>query len=169
MQIEPIKLPDMSNAERAILKRSAGRPLSEAGRALGIFYALKPPEVKPWQEEAFFEVLCMSAMWREDERGAVKPMEECLHRIRQSDSLDRRVMALLDTALDGGDGLLTAKLSRLARQIRSGGEQISPDFPGLYKDLLDWDSADRRIQKKWARAYFVNQEEKNQNDKQEEN
>jgi len=165
MQIERIKLPDMSNAERAILKRSAGRPLAEAGRALGIFYALKPPEIKPWQEEALFAVLCMSAMWREDERGTVKPMEDCLRRIRQSDSLDHRIMALLDTSFDGGDGLLTAKLSRLARQIRTSGEPISPDFPELFKDLLDWDSTDRRVQKNWARTYFVNQEENNRNDK----
>ncbi len=163
MQTEAIALPEMTNTDRAILKRCAGKPLAQAGRALGTFYAHKPPDIKPWQEEALFAVFCMSALWREDERGAIRPMAECLNRIRETDSLDRRVVGLLDTDFDGGDGLLIAKLSRLVRQIRSSGESISPDFPELFLDLINWDSADRRVQKKWARTYFGKRENDNNN------
>lgn len=156
MKLERIVIPTLTTAQRAILKRCVGKPLAEAGRAMGIMYASIPADVERWQEEQYFMILCMSCLWKEEERGEVHPMEECLRRIRLTDSLDRRVLALLDIDLDGNGNLLNTKLSRLVRQIHSSAERISPDFPQLYEDLLQWDNDNRIIQKKWARVYFKN-------------
>ena len=153
---EKIETNKLSTAQRAMLKRCTGKSLAQAGRALGAFYAVKPPSVLPWQEERFFAVLCMTCLWGEDDRGAVLPMENCLRRIRKTDSLDHRVLALMDTDWADEDGLLNTKVSRLARQIRSSEERVSPDFVQLYQDLLYWNSDSRAVQKRWARAYFGN-------------
>lgn len=160
MQYELTESANLSTAQCAVLKRSVGKTLGDAGRAIGAFYAVKPANILPWQEERFFAVLCMACIWKPEERGRILPLEECLQRIRTTEGLDRRVTALMDIAWSDEDGLLNVKLSRLIRQIHSASSAISPDFLLLYQDLLHWDYDSRLVQKRWARVYF------NQNTKQ---
>lgn len=170
-----------STAQRAALKRCAGRPMSECTSALGAYFTLKPKSVPKYREEIHFAVTCLSCLWKDDERGQRLPFAECLRRIR-NDSLDHRMVALLDSEWDNlwdekreyDSGLFQAKLSRLARLIKSKASGFSPDFEELYRDLCCWDSSTRYVQKKWARLYFAaqldaetqNQDEKNDEDNQ---
>lgn len=156
------KTPD--NVSRAVLKRCAGRHMFECTRALGAYYSLKPAEVKPWQEERHFLSVTLSCLWKDDERGVVLPLEECLRRVKgdcNGSGLDHRVMALLDAAWSDDDDLFAPKLARLVRLVRSKTLGSSPDFGQLYKDLCAWDRDDKYVQKRWARTYFSdNSEEK---------
>jgi len=143
-----------NTCQRALLKRCAGRSLADSVKALGAYFALKPEYVKPRQEERHFAVVSLFCLWKDDERGSQLPLEECLRRVKESESLDRRVMSLLDFSWDEHNDLFQAKLYRLIQLVKSRAQGFSPDFARLYRDLLYWDHPDRFVQKRWARVYF---------------
>ncbi|WP_279009512.1 type I-E CRISPR-associated protein Cse2/CasB [Synergistes jonesii] len=153
------KTPD--NVSRAVLKRCAGRHMSECTRALGAYYSLKPAEVKLGQEERHFLAVTLACLWKNEERGTLLPLEKCLRRVRPSDSFDHRVMSLLDAGWSDDNDLFAPKLARLVRFVRAEAKGFSPDFEQLYRDLRSWNDDSRYVQKRWARTYFSdNSEEK---------
>ena len=156
MKIDELDLELLSPAERSAFKRAAGQTIAQSQRTLGMFYAKKPYSVSQWDEEAFFAALCMACLWKDDQRGRVLPMEQCLAIIAENDSLKRRVNNVLDTAWDPENGnMLSVKLARLARMLRSGDTGISPDFDLLYRDLCFWNAPGRSVQKRWARDFYT--------------
>ncbi len=152
------RLPD--TRQRALLKRGAGHSLAGSMAALGAYFTLKPNHVMPRQEGRHFAVLCLSCLWKEEERGNQIPLEECLRRVKESESLDHRVMSLLDFNWDDRNDLFQAKLLRLVHLVKSRAQGFSPDFARLYQDLLMWNHPDRFVQKRWARTFFNENNEK---------
>lgn len=155
-----------NTCQRTLLKRCAGRSLTDSVKALGAYFALKPDHVTPWLEERHFAVVSLYCLWKDDERGSQFPLEECLRCVKESESLDHHVMTLLDSRWDEHNDLFQAKLYRLVQLVKSRAQGFSPDFARLYQDLLYWDHPDRFIQKRWARVYF-NENTDNQTEEEE--
>ena len=79
-----------------------------------------------------------------------------------SKSTAHRVETLLDTKWDA-DGFMLTKLTRLIKLIRQKSDRAAVDFAALLDDLIRWNYDSQTVQRKWARAVFVqdtNNEEK---------
>lgn len=146
---------ELSTKDRAALKRCCGKSMCECLEALGAYYAVKPYTVGQRYEERHFAVVALSCLWKQDERGQLLPLTECLRRVRQSESLDHRVLSLLDMDWDDGSDFFQGKLTRLVKLVRSRLSGASPDFAKLYNDLCRWNYPERAVQKQWARSYFA--------------
>ena len=159
------KADELEKKDRILLKRSCGALLSEAdGQTLTVFYRLLPKSVKSYEEDLWFLALCIHCLWDKEEKAKRRPMEEQIaemkYREELSDSFDHRFTALLDTPWNS-DGYLSQKLTRLAKTLRQKGYPV--DGAELLEALLYWNASDRRIQKKWVRA-FCNTEDLTEND-----
>jgi CRISPR system Cascade subunit CasB len=66
----------------------------------------------------------------------------------KTDSLEKRFLALLNAHPDD----LPQRLYRMTRRFKS--EELGLDYYTLLRDLLNWDRADRRVQKRWARDFY---------------
>jgi CRISPR system Cascade subunit CasB len=146
----------LSAGERAALKRDVGKTLSFAsGNALVAFYRALPNGVSAGLEGRFFAVACTSCLWKIAQlAGNKRPYQECLKQIRADgyESFDKRVNSLLDCHWDDNDGYLQTKLCRISKQMRQ--KDLLPDFRGLLLDLVGWNDPQRRVQRRWARAYY---------------
>ncbi|MGI6357081.1 MAG: type I-E CRISPR-associated protein Cse2/CasB [Bacillota bacterium] len=82
------------------------------------------------------------------------PIRNASRQIRADgyESFDKRVNSLLDCHWDDNDGYLQTKLCRISKQMRQ--KDLLPDFRGLLLDLVGWNDPQRRVQRRWARAYY---------------
>ncbi|GHS97006.1 hypothetical protein AGMMS50276_16320 [Synergistales bacterium] len=148
----------LSDAQRAGLKRCAGKPLREADAlALSAFYSIVHYDNLPlWKVEIIFAMVAMTCLWRAEERKNPRSFIGCLvHLVSDgqagSEVLNGRLRGLLDTAWHETD-FLNLKLYRLVRRIKTNGDYL--DFDALLKDLLRWDHQSKYIQLRWAREFF---------------
>ena len=152
----------LGTGERAALKRCVGQQLADAdGKAITTFYRCLPFGTDTWQEERWFAAACLRCLW-DVGAGEVKPVEivisELIRSKELSDSMGHRVESLLDTPWDA-DGYMLTKLSRIVRLIRQkSGVRI--DCAALLDDLIYWNSDNQTVQKKWARAIFASETNK---------
>lgn len=149
----------------AQLRRCAGQPLAEA-RGASVFFALLPRAIEREREqEQFFLVATLYALTtrggeHERQRGGVS-LGQALGRLRQAQlaasgqraeartSLDRRFAALCDADADQ----LPFRLRQLVRLLYAQGQAL--DWERLLRDLRAWDYADRCVQRRWMREYYV--------------
>lgn len=147
----------LSVGERAALRREAGRQLRNASaRALAAFYRAIPPGLNDKKQECWFCVLTIACLWDVEavsEGGCMAEMLRQLAKRQASGGMDARIRSLLDTRREE-DGFLSAKLSRLARMLRSDNRQLMPDINSLLTDLLHWNNDRRSVQLRWAQQYF---------------
>lgn len=144
----------LSIGQLAALRREAGKRLSEAdASALQAFYTAMPYGTPDYSQERMYAVMCIMCLWKPEERKTPMPFAKCLGNIRQTDSADGRLCALLDTDYQDDDGFLIGKLARLAKQIHASEKRLYPDFEMLYDDLLYWNSSYRGVQRKWMAQY----------------
>lgn len=158
-----IGLKDLSSGERAALKRCAGKCLREADAgALQAFFTVYEGRIPSFAQERYFAVACLACLWKEEERVAPRPLPYCLqivNRNRDSEGMDHRFRALLDTAWNDEEGFLITKLTRLVKQVKAAGLGISPDFEQLLTDLLAWNHDSRYVQRRWMEQYLTYSEE----------
>ena len=158
----------LSPAERAALRRNAGRPLSAAdGRALMALFRALPPAQE--DKHKWFTVLTIACLWDIDEAKETASLPQMLRAYaaaRESSGMDSRVRSLLDTRWEN-DGFFAAKLTRLARMLRADNRLAMPDMDQLLKDLRYWNSDGRAAQIRWADEYFLRFSIQNQNTKEE--
>jgi CRISPR type I-E-associated protein CasB/Cse2 len=155
MPINEFEVP-MSKGDRALLKRSAGKTLAKSVKALGLFYSLKPEEVKQWEEEKYFTVLCIACLWEPDSKDIKLPFAECVKQLRKSHpTLDKRMENILATDWSDEDGFLSGKIAALARMIKTSDFKIKPDCAKLYQDLIYWNASNENVKKQWARIYYL--------------
>ncbi len=142
--------------ERATLRRHCGVPLSQAdGKAWMVFYRILPRRVSESMADRWFAVACFSCLWKPEEKA--KPMEQVLKLLAgESDSMGRRLAAILDLPWDG-DGFLLEKLSRILKMAKSKGYTV--DCQALLQDLLYWNGEKQLVQRRWARAMYTQVEE----------
>jgi CRISPR type I-E-associated protein CasB/Cse2 len=142
-------LNNLDAGEKARLKRDAGKDLSEA-RSLGLFYRLLPFNTPERLEKGYFLVATLFPL---AEAGRSGCLGDALYHARNPDpnknkGLDRRIEILLDS----DDAQLSYRLQQTIRYLKSKNSPIN--WQELTEDVLNWNSAFRTVQKKWARAYF---------------
>ena len=158
------RLDKLGTGERAALRRAAGTMLREAdGPTLAAFYRCLPSEVPERYADRWFAVACLRCLWDAGEQNG-QPLENTISALlRQgvlSDSAAHRVELLLDTKWDA-DGYLLTKLARLVKLVRQKSERAMLDFPTLLDDLRYWNGETQSVQRKWARAVFANETDRN--------
>ena len=142
------RLAELDAADRARLKRSAGRSLAESGDALGLFYRILPAGLSGASEEIFFMLATLYPLAEPGEGGN---LGATLRRARSESNgagLDRRVQILLDA--DAAQ--LGFRLRQAIRYAQS--QRVAVAWPTLLRDLLYWDHPDRFVQRAWAQSYF---------------
>lgn len=144
------KLFELDTGDRTALKRSAGKPMEEAdGAAIMAFYRAVPYGVRlrEHEESKWFAVACLVCLQKEKTKSVA--FEKCLAALGEgSDSFEKKVSSLLDS---DWDARMIRKLFGLAKMMKQ--KDLHINHAALLDDLLKWERPDRRIQKKWARAY----------------
>lgn len=145
------RLARLDAGERACLKRNAGKTLAEArDTALALFYRLLPPGVPEPQEEIYFLVATLYPLTEASNTGNLGDALRWARAVTQSSQgLDRRVRILLDSDVTQ----LPFRLRQAIHYLASN--RIPIDWARLLRDLLAWNNPRRRVQREWARAYFV--------------
>lgn len=150
---------DLPNGDRAVLKRNCGVMLKDAdGKALTVFYRCLPYDVPVWAEPYYFAAACFSCLWK---TPGTEKLERCFSRMgRNSGTLEKRLTDLMDMTWDE-DGFFLAKLSRTIKMAASAGYQVN--CADLLKDLMGWNHNKRYVQRKWIKAFYMNQTEREEN------
>jgi CRISPR type I-E-associated protein CasB/Cse2 len=131
------------------LKRSVGQPLREAHSCTGLFYRLLPYGIPLWQEETYFLVATLYPLADAAKDG---DFGVSLQRARQTSNgkgMDRRVEILLDADANQ----LPFRLRQAIRYLKAN--EVRVNWHSLLEDLFDWSKPGRRVQQRWARAYFI--------------
>ncbi|MCO5206240.1 MAG: type I-E CRISPR-associated protein Cse2/CasB [Anaerolineae bacterium] len=142
------RLAALSAAERARLRRNAGKSLAESHEAIGLFFRLLPYGVPNWDEHWFFLVATLYPLTT---LSRLQPFGVTLRHVDQvahSHSFDRRVEVLINAT--------PQQLPYRLRQIikLAGSRHIAVHWPSLLADLTHWTHPDRFVQLRWARDYF---------------
>ncbi|MDI6705223.1 MAG: type I-E CRISPR-associated protein Cse2/CasB [Bacillota bacterium] len=153
------RLDRLTTGERATLKRSIGLLMKDAkGAALAAFFRIAPTKETEWaiqHEEKMFLFATLRAFHRYPSKNE-KCFGSTLRQLKNSDSFDKKVYALLDSSISLDDGELSYRMALLVRMADSAG--VSIHWGKLLNDLLYWDHEDRFVQRNWARSYFLAEE-----------
>lgn len=148
----------------AALKRNVGENLP--GRGAAWFPSLLRSGTARRNEEIFFLVATLFDLNRKPKVGnnLGSTLREAAARAGEA-GIGRRFHLLLDASFDvmidatnpdapvqNGGGEMAFRLRQLVKLCAS--KDVGIDWPQLLADLCRWNLPDKRIQKKWARAYF---------------
>jgi len=146
-------LEDMNTRDtklRAVLRRSLA---FDPGTHIPAFPYVEPflkGEAEGWRRQMHYLVAGLwAAHWRADHTGTATSLAKAcaLHQIASgSASTERRFIHLLDADLE--------QLPHRLRQMVALLKEQPIDFQALLDDLLYWNSADKRVQNAWARAFY---------------
>lgn len=142
------KLGSVDAADRARLKRNAGKTLAEARGINLLIYRLLPPGLSPSQEEIYFLVATLYPLAASGNPGNLGASLRKAQKNTNRKGLDRRIEALLDAETTQ----LPFRLRQTIHYLQSN--RVSVDWACLLADLLQWNHPDRFVQKSWARAYY---------------
>lgn len=143
-------------AGRARLRRNAGRTLGEARDVHRAFFQSLPYDVSSWQHEDYFLVATLFPLARH--RAGAGSLGLTLRRVRQgrsqgggerTNSLDRRFQTLIDSDREQ----LPFRLRQAVRLANADEQAI--DWIELLRDVLAWEQAERYVQLRWARDFYV--------------
>lgn len=148
----------VDRAGRAILKRNAGKTLSEARRVEAVFFSLNPPLVSQDgvsdNYECAFLIATLYCLLK-GRKGS--QLADELRYLEQDgfsrDSLQRRMVALLGCQ---SNEELAFRLRQVTKLL--GSQKRGLDWRQLFKDLKDWYHPDRFVQRRWANAFFRTQD-----------
>ena len=143
------KLGKLDPADRARLKRNAGRSISEARGINTLIYYLLPHSLSPAQEEMYFLVATLFPLADASSTGSLgKALRQAAGKNNRK-GLDRRIEALLDA--DASQ--LPFRLRQTIHYLHSC--RVRVNWAGLLSDLLQWNHPDRFVQRSWARDYYA--------------
>jgi CRISPR system Cascade subunit CasB len=153
-----------ARATLAILRRAVGKPPGEAADAARFVWGFLPRDAPPWQvdeeEEVFHLIAGLFALhpkpWPEaDTASRSRNLGASFARLRAAveqrgggESVERRLVALLNSHADD----LPKHLRQAISLLRS--EDIPVDWLQLLRDIRGWDRDDRRVQRRWAQAFW---------------
>lgn len=153
-----------ARATLAILRRAVGKPPGEAADAARFVWGFLPRDAPPWQvdeeEEVFHLIAGLFALhpkpWPEAETGPrTRNLGASFAMLRRKaeeqgggENVERRFIALLNSHKDD----LPKHLRQAISLLRS--EDIPVDWLQLLRDIRGWDRDDRRIQRRWAQAFW---------------
>lgn len=143
------KLGKLDAADRARLKRNAGRSMSEARGINTLIYYLLPHNLSPAQEEMYFLVATLYPLADAGNSGSLgKALRQAAGKNNRK-GLDRRIEALLDA--DASQ--LPFRLRQTIHYLHSC--RVKVNWAGLLSDLLHWNHPERFVQRNWARDYYA--------------
>lgn len=144
-----VKLGKLDAADRARLKRNAGRSLSEARGINMLIYYLLPCNLSPDQEEMYFLVATLYPLADAGGKGSLgKALRQAAGKSNRK-GLDRRIEVLLDA----DESQLPFRLRQTINYLHSC--RVKVNWAGLLSDLLHWNHPDRFVQRKWAQDYYA--------------
>lgn len=145
------RVDELPTGDRTVLKRSAGKMLSEAdGRAVTAFYRCFPGNADERMADRWFASACFHCMWDTGSSGTA--FEQILCKLKdESSSAEHRFAALLDQRWEN-DGFFLTKLSRMIKMMYQKGYCVN--CAALLEDLLYWNADSHFIQRKWAQAMY---------------
>lgn len=143
------RLTKLDPGSKAQLKRSAGQSLREARHCTGLFYRILPYGVPVWQEEIYFLVATLYPLADAAKEGDLGASLQRARQASNSKGMDRRVEILLDADANQ----LPFRLRQAIRYLKAS--EVRVNWSSLLEDLLDWAKPGRRVQQRWARAYFA--------------
>lgn len=166
------RLEKLDAGSRAALKRNAGRLLDESRNVYQTFFSVLPRSVtNPKHQEAFFLVATLYVVGtrRHDstaprrQQTPPRNLGASLRRLRQrvqSDSSEDRQISLdkrVNTLLEADREQLSFRLHQLVRLLASSEEtkEAAINWPQLLHDVLQWERDGRKVQRRWAEAYYV--------------
>lgn len=156
----------LTSGERATLKRSCGTRLNDAdARAFTIFYKVVPDGVSSKMEDRWFFAACISCLWESSggpdlaskfkfnpDEGVL--IEEWLAVAKDSSgSFEKRVTLLLGNEWDE-DGRMNIKLTRVIKMLKQKNAGRKLNMVSLLYDIINWDSDNRYVQKRWAKTFY---------------
>lgn len=166
------RLESLDRGELAVLKRNVGNSLGESRGMLGLFYRLVPPHIAGGEHEETY--MLVATLYGYDPcttsgnfgltMRRVKAVREAPSlRADAVSSVDKRVSVLLDSdfGLINGrpcGGELAYRLRQCVKLAASA--EVGVDWGQLLDDLCRWRYVDRRVQKRWARSYYGETEER---------
>lgn len=168
------KLSKLGTGDIAILKRNAGNTLAESHGAIAGFYRIIPYGLPKYNEEIFFLVATLYGLNKYPTSKNFdfgKTMRKVKDHPKSSESVDKRIIALLDSDFDiigsyhPGGGELAYRLRQCVKLANS--KEVGVDWIKLLEDLQKWRNDGKYVQKRWAKSYFGYQpaeESKNQNE-----
>lgn len=135
---------------RAVLRRSLAFDPGTHIPAFPYVELFLKGEAEGWRRQMHYLAAGLwAAHWREGHPvSAVALAKACAqHQIKSgSESTERRFIHLLDADLE--------QLPHRLRQMVALLKEQPIDFQALLDDLLYWNSADKRVQNAWARAFY---------------
>ena len=143
-------------AALAALRRGLGKPPGEAADAHRYILPWLAPGTPRAAEDAAYLVAALFAWhqgsWArgEGERGPTNLGASLARLARQveSDSIEKRFVALLNCHRDD----LPAHLRHVVGLLKTA--EVPVDWRELLQDLRYWDGVARRVQRRWARAFW---------------
>lgn len=146
---------NVNRAGRAILKRNAGKTLSEARRIEEAFYSLDPPMVHQNgaadDYECAFLIATLYCSLKGRKGGQLADELRFLAEKdgMSTDGLRRRMVSLLDCR---SNEELAFRLRQVTKLLAS--KKRGLDWRRLFEDLTNWYHPDRYVQRRWANAFF---------------
>lgn len=155
----------------AILRRNAGEPLAAARGITWIYVLLNDfgrgvdGLGRGYDDEMLFLTATLLAFDRKYLEGRPKPplkgsFGRTMAALRgqpgaNAESIERRFAILLDADFDPrtGEGELPFRLRQTVKLVLS--KNVGIDWPRLLNDLSAWNSADKPVQKKWAKEFYA--------------
>lgn len=137
-------------AALANLRRGLGKQPKTAMEMFPYLGQFLSNEPRPRYETAVFIVAALFAYYP-DAPGNVGNLGDSIRRMKDdSDSIERRFVALLDSEAED----LPYYLRQIIGLLKS--KEIAVNWNRLFKDIQNWSSDNRRVQNAWARGFWGN-------------
>lgn len=168
----------LENDDRARLKRNAGKSMNESNKVQLLFYSRVLPYGAPRrQEERYFLLATLYPLdkaQRRRDQAITQPDDGATPPARSFSSFGRSFLLLKEkdkdkkneTGLDRRFArLLDADVEDLPFQLRQAvtrvvNDDVFIDWAQLTHDVLNWDHAQRYVQRNWARDYVAAEPQK---------
>ena len=131
----------------AQLRRSLGRPPDAEMLRLVVPYL---PQDRRWEHRWYFVTASLFGLYPDP--GGKGNLGDTFRQLGDHESAQKRFIALLDSHSED----LPHRLRQAVSLAKSSGAPI--DWYRLLEDLLHWDTENRVVQQRWARAYWGHRE-----------
>lgn len=151
-------LNELPKTDISILKRNAGFTIGQSRGATGIFFRILPPKVGSRFEEIYFLVATLYGLNDGNISGNFGETMREVKKATGSANLDRRMAILLESEFGLienfkiGGGEMGYRLRQNIKLAKS--KEVGVNWEELLSDLCWWNDPEKRVQKRWARAYY---------------
>ncbi len=148
--LKNLEKPPKDSAALANLRRGLGKPPKTAMEMFPYLGQFLSHETKPRYENAVFIIAALFAYYP-DAPPNVGNLGASLRQLKdESDGIEKRFVALLNAEAED----LPYYLRQIIGLLRA--KEIAVNWEQLFKDVQNWDSDKRFVQRKWAERFWGN-------------